>query len=87
MTTPTPRTDAALADLANCQRDVHELLRLLGEIRFATGDRGKRNQAELVAHCADLAKRAAVLEKVRAYPYIPSGLAAMIERELNTTTP
>lgn len=80
MTTP------SISDMAAMMRDLRDLLSLVAEIRAATGG-NKLTQAELVAHCADLAKRAAVLERVRAYPYIPQGLAAMIERELNTTTP
>lgn len=81
-------TNPSNSDMAAMMRDLRDLLSLVAEIRAATNG-NRLTQAELVAHCADLAKRAAVLEKVRAYPYIPTGIISIIERELrtNTTTP
>lgn len=86
MTTPTPRTGKTTIITLGVSGDKHrQLERELAEARASVenyASAAEELRLEVNELTADLTRRDHLLGMIRAYPYIPQGLAAMIDKEV-----
>lgn len=83
MTTPTPRTDAERRRItAISAHAVIGMADKYGFIHVVPADFARQLERELAALQSDLTRRDTLLGMIRAYPYIPQGLASLIDREV-----